>query len=357
MFSVFSVFRRNIDVPRAAYSCTIDRIVKVLPVGEHRGIFYNEIGQTKSKGGSTYEKSLLAILLAVAMMLTAFAGCGSSAAPAGESSVSAALASAEDAAEAGNGTAESPEVAASPEEPAVAESAEAGEASNGEAETAEFEGNPPIEYPLVDELYTISYMQAWPPFLNEISEPSDAAMFQELEEATGISLDFISVSTETAADDFMLCCATNDLPDMIQNGDTRYTGGAKAIEDEILLDLYAQLGLTVTDPKSPPFGTYARRAHQDPPPNAEFGGGNIYYHTPSSCIIMVSLFLANIFCSQISCHKAGGHGPGHLAELSTGIVFQEQSPATVTNSVEAGNLASILFQHGQVGVCNDTAGS
>ena len=198
------------------------------------------------------------------MMLTAFAGCGSSAAPAGESSVSAALASAEDAAEAGNGTAEFPEVAASPEKPAVAESAEAGEASNGEAETAEFEGNPPIEYPLVDELYTISYMQAWPPFLNEISEPSDAAMFQELEEATGISLDFISVATETAADDFMLRCATNDLPDMIQNGDTQYTGGAKAIEDEILLDLYAQLGLTVTDPKSPPFGTYARRAHQAP---------------------------------------------------------------------------------------------
>lgn len=71
-------------------------------------------------------------------------------------------------------------------------------------------------------------------------------MFQALEEATGISLDFISVSTETAADDFMLRCATNDLPDMIQNGDTQYTGGgAKAIEDEILLDLYAQLGLTL----------------------------------------------------------------------------------------------------------------
>lgn len=188
------------------------------------------------------KKSLLAILLAVAMMLTAFAGCGSSAAPAGESSVSAVLASAEDAAEAGNGTAESAEAAASPEEPAVAESAEAGEASNGEAETAEFEGNPPIEYPLVDEPYTISYMQAWPPFLNEISEPSDAAMFQALEEATGISLDFIAVSTETAADDFMLRCATNDLPDMIQNGDTQYTGGgAKAIEDEILLDLYPLL--------------------------------------------------------------------------------------------------------------------
>ena len=37
---MFSVFLRNIDVPRAAYSCTIDRIVKVLPVVEHRGIFY-----------------------------------------------------------------------------------------------------------------------------------------------------------------------------------------------------------------------------------------------------------------------------------------------------------------------------
>ena len=47
MFSVFSVFWRNIDVPRAAYSCTIDRIVKVLPVVEHCGIFYNESANKK----------------------------------------------------------------------------------------------------------------------------------------------------------------------------------------------------------------------------------------------------------------------------------------------------------------------
>lgn len=182
------------------------------------------------------KKSLLAILLIAAMLLTVFAGCGSE--PASEGTASAAQSSETDAAEAGDNAAEASELTTPEDNSADASAAEASELS----ETVEFEGNPPIEYPLVEEPYTISYMQAWPPFLNEISEPSDAAMFQKLEEATGISLDFIAVSTETAAENFMLRCATNDLPDMIQNGDKQYTGGgAKAIEDEILVDLYPLL--------------------------------------------------------------------------------------------------------------------
>ena len=175
------------------------------------------------------KKKLIALLLVSALLLLVFAGCGSTAA---QSAVSAAQSAAEDVAEA---AAEAVEDAAEAVEDAVS-------AEDGEPAEAELTGNPPIEYPLVDEPYTISYMQAWPPFLNEISEPSDAAMFQALEEATGIVLDFIAVSTETASDDFMLRCATNDLPDLIQNGASQYTGGgAKAIEDEILLDLYPLL--------------------------------------------------------------------------------------------------------------------
>ena len=128
---------------------------------------------------------VLTLLLAAAMLLLVFAGCGSSAAsqasaPAGESAASMAEAPADEA------PAEGPEAEDAEDAPEAEETDSAEETME---ETPEFEGNPPIEYPLVDEPYTISYMQAWPPFLNEISEPSDAAMFQALEEANTPSLD------------------------------------------------------------------------------------------------------------------------------------------------------------------------
>ena len=95
-----------------------------------------------------------------------------------------------------------------------------------------------MTYPLVEEETTLTYWQAWPPFLSEISEPSDAAMFEKLAEVTGVKLEISAVSTETAADDFMLRCASGDLTDMVQNAATQYTGGgAKAIEDEVIMDL------------------------------------------------------------------------------------------------------------------------
>ena len=95
-----------------------------------------------------------------------------------------------------------------------------------------------MTYPLVEEETTLTYWQAWPPFLSEISEPSDAAMFEKLAEVTGVKLEISAVSTETAADDFMLRCASGDLTDMVQNAATQYTGGgAKAIEDDVIMDL------------------------------------------------------------------------------------------------------------------------
>ena len=97
---------------------------------------------------------------------------------------------------------------------------------------------PEVTYPLTEEETTLTYWQAWPPFLSEISEPSDAAMFAKLAEATGVKLEITAVSTETASDDFMLRCASGDLTDMVQNAATQYTGGgAKAIEDDVIMDL------------------------------------------------------------------------------------------------------------------------
>ena len=170
------------------------------------------------------KKNLLSVLLILAMMLSLFVGCGgdtASEAPAAESV-----------------TAEA-SVEAPAEEPAPEEAAPVEEESSVPAEEAPVEdARQPIEYPLVDEPTTLTYWQAWPPFLNEISAPQDAAMFAQLEEATGVKLEITAVSTETSADDFMLRCASGDLTDMIQKGHQNYTGGgAKAIEDEVLLDL------------------------------------------------------------------------------------------------------------------------
>lgn len=166
------------------------------------------------------KKNLLSLLLIVAMVLMLFAGCGSEAATS----------------EAPESAAES--VASAPVEETPAE--ETAPVASVAEEVPQEEGRvaPEVSYPLVEETVTLTYWQAWPPFLNEISEPKDAAMFAKMEEITGIKLDIYAVSTETAADDFMLRCASMDLTDMIQNAASSYTGGgAKAIEDEIIIDL------------------------------------------------------------------------------------------------------------------------
>lgn len=174
------------------------------------------------------KKNLLTILLALAMLLSLLAGCGGETSQAESSAETAA--SEESAAPA-------PETSEAPETPVEASTVEPG--STVEDSTAEeMSDRPEVTYPLVEETATLTYWQAWPPFLNEISEPQDAAMFQKLEEATGVKLEITAVSTETAADDFMLRCASGDLTDMVQNGATQYTGGgAKAIEDDVLVDL------------------------------------------------------------------------------------------------------------------------
>lgn len=172
------------------------------------------------------KKNLLAMLMALAMLLTLMAGCGSETESA---------ASAPESAAAAPETEESvapaaPETPAAPvEEPSAVE-----EGSEVEAVS----DRPEITYPLVEEPTTLTYWQAWPPFLNEISEPGDAAMFAKLEEITGVHLDITAVSTENDANDFMLRCASGDLTDLIQKGASHYTGGgAKAIEDDILMDM------------------------------------------------------------------------------------------------------------------------
>ena len=185
------------------------------------------------------KKRFFALLLAFALMLLVFAGCGSTASSNTESAASAnsAASAAESIAE------ESAEAEASAAEPAGETSASAEDAEPEAMEGADEIEYAEITYPLVDETVTLTYWQAWPPFLNEISAPQDAAMYGALEEATGVHLDITAVSTENESTDFMLMCAGGDLLDMIQKGYTHYSeaGAGDAIEDEMMIDLLPYL--------------------------------------------------------------------------------------------------------------------
>ena len=180
-------------------------------------------------------KKATCLILVLTLLLGIFSACGSDSQPKA-SSTAAQTPSAE-----GIAVSSTVEPLAEPDtEPdgsAVEdESAESAEESVAEAVPAG--DRPTVSYPLTEDISTLTYWVAWPPFLNSISEIGDALIFEQLEEITHVHLDITSVSTETAADDFMLRCASNDLTDMAQGVSTLYTGGGtKAIEDEILMDL------------------------------------------------------------------------------------------------------------------------
>ena len=186
------------------------------------------------------KKKMLALLLVAAMMLVVFAGCGSSATSAVENAASAAADTAAEAAETVQEAADAVEEAAAPAaDAAPAEETAAPEPVEG-ADEIEY---PEISYPLVDETTVLTYWQSWPPFLNEISAPQDAAMYGALEEVTGVRLEITAVSTENESTDFMLMCAGGDLLDMIQKGYTHYqeAGAGDAIDDEMMIDMLPYL--------------------------------------------------------------------------------------------------------------------
>lgn len=169
------------------------------------------------------KKKLVSLLTALTMLTALFAGCGAT-----SSSDQGAASASKPQETAQSAPTQAPEPASTPDEASTPDDSAAETTSD----------RPEVTYPLVEEETTLTYWQAWPPFLSEISEPSDAAMFEKLAEVTGVKLEISAVSTETAADDFMLRCASGDLTDMVQNAATQYTGGgAKAIEDEVIMDL------------------------------------------------------------------------------------------------------------------------
>lgn len=167
-------------------------------------------------------KKLFALLLAVLLILGCFAGCGGSDA----SNVEAAVSEAKESA-----VAEAP--APEPEEVPVEASAEA---SVAEVEVIE-EPKVVIEYPIEGDV-TIS---VWKPFetmmFGELmSSFYEMPMHQNIVDATGVNLEYVSVSDIGSYEQFNLMIASGDWCDLTNL--SYYTGGlAKAYEDNLCYDL------------------------------------------------------------------------------------------------------------------------
>ena len=131
-------------------------------------------------------RNLTAILLAAAMVLCLFAGCGNAKSPA-------------------ESTAEPSETVVSDPEPAVSTE-----------ETVEV---PTATYPISDDGATISYWFAHSPDLPNLLPNyfDDCTAWKAGEEATGVTVDFTYCVAQAASETFDLMVASGDYPDLLDN--------------------------------------------------------------------------------------------------------------------------------------------
>ncbi len=169
-------------------------------------------------------KKYLALILALAMLTVAFAGCSSKTeetTPAAEESASAA--------ESAPAVEESTPVEAPAEdgEEAVVEDV---------ADEPEFSPEYPV-YPISDGEVLTMFVE-FPGFLaSNMETMEEMPSYQKANEITGVDLHFQSVSQTALAEQFNLMCASGSLPDLI-GGNVSYTNGsAAAIDDEVFVDL------------------------------------------------------------------------------------------------------------------------
>ncbi len=189
-------------------------------------------------------KKILAMLLALTMVLCLFAGCGGDAAesaPAEESAVASEAAPAEE---------EAPE-AVPAEEGSVAEEASVVEEAPVQGPTnafySEHVGVYDYELPMFTEGESLSIYWVQLGAMGGAEQPlkEDVLWWQRVQEATGMTLEFVQVGEATCAEQYNLRIASGDMTDLIyesncgQMGSTSvYSGGYdKAIEDEVYTDL------------------------------------------------------------------------------------------------------------------------
>ena len=166
-------------------------------------------------------KRIISVLLAAAAVFGLLSGCGGDTkTPASGTTESASLQ------ESAAPTAATAPVEAAADDP------------DSDMESAEETAAPQVSYPLTEEDVTLTYWQAWPPFLSSYCSLADCKTFAQLEEVTGIHLDFVEVDSESAGEKFNLMVSASACTDLVQGGVQRYTGGGtQAIMDEVFYDL------------------------------------------------------------------------------------------------------------------------
>ena len=165
---------------------------------------------------------LAALLMAAAMLLSCMSGCGNddavSSAPASET------------------VSEQAPTQPSEATPASEEENSTVEAASVEEETVEL-GT--VTYPLEADGATLTYWLPWMPALSQCySNYSEHPAYAAAEEYTGVPVEYISCSMESAATEFNLMIASGSSYDILSSAATYYNGGVPAgVRDGVLLDL------------------------------------------------------------------------------------------------------------------------
>ncbi len=166
---------------------------------------------------------LLAMLLAVAMLMSCV-GCGSTTNTSNSTSTDA------------DETAVTEDATDESAEEAVVVDAEA---TSQEAEEESVAAVASVEYPLSDELVTLTlFFSVSPNLASMIEEMSDITAYRLAEEATNVTLDAVISTPETTSEKFQVMIASGTYTDLIHGVAQNYSGGLdKAISDEVIVDL------------------------------------------------------------------------------------------------------------------------
>ncbi len=175
-------------------------------------------------------KRICSLLLSAVLLLTMLAGCGTGTSAESEQS---------------SGIEDSPSVTEPQAEPTTSQTTSApadisAEEPSGaeEASAVEMELGS-ITYPLDPGGATLTYWLPWMPALSMCySTYLDHPAYAAAEEFTGVPVEYISCSQESAATEFNLMVASGTSYDILSSAATFYNGGVAAgIRDGILLDL------------------------------------------------------------------------------------------------------------------------
>lgn len=199
------------------------------------------------------KKRTTALLLAMVMLVSLLAACGSQPSDAASAPETSSISEAEP-------VAVSAEPAPVPAEPSNAEPEPALDASSESPEPADVSGPPdPTTLDLTDEYSVLRALQEvettnvypiegdlhtfkmWTPFQNQngiVNGYDDLPFVPLLEEATNVHIEFQESPNSSASEQFNLIVASNDYPDLFRNFTAWYSAGAtSAYEQDVIIDM------------------------------------------------------------------------------------------------------------------------